>query len=235
MKATFFHSEFDKGLREEWTLPPKRAQENARLLPVIQIGSARNRGALLVFVIRVEDEFPQLVLRRDVGDRPQKREAASFAVDAVLTRGKRDVVRVPRRSASSPFGPRARSQMPNPMSLSPSSGPSVKCSSASASLPGGLPLSFGVILMVTCGSCSWLKASGRVCIGFHFKQNAGRGAALARRQAIPVGGFMRDGCGRGPVRGLPTERNDNSGCARPIVAVIGRESVRARAQDRPNA
>ena len=36
MKASFFQSEFEKGLREEWTLPPKRAQENARLLPVIQ-------------------------------------------------------------------------------------------------------------------------------------------------------------------------------------------------------
>jgi radical SAM superfamily enzyme YgiQ (UPF0313 family) len=36
MKASFFHSEFEKGLREEWTLPPKRQQENARLLPVIQ-------------------------------------------------------------------------------------------------------------------------------------------------------------------------------------------------------
>ena len=35
MKAAFFRSEFDKALREEWTLPPKRAQENARLLPVI--------------------------------------------------------------------------------------------------------------------------------------------------------------------------------------------------------
>ena len=35
MKASFFHSEFDKSLREEWTLPPKRQQENARLLPVI--------------------------------------------------------------------------------------------------------------------------------------------------------------------------------------------------------
>jgi radical SAM superfamily enzyme YgiQ (UPF0313 family) len=35
MKATFFHSEYEKGLREEWTLPPKRAQENARFLPVI--------------------------------------------------------------------------------------------------------------------------------------------------------------------------------------------------------
>jgi radical SAM superfamily enzyme YgiQ (UPF0313 family) len=36
MKRPFFESEFEKGLREEWTLPPKRAQENAKLLPVIQ-------------------------------------------------------------------------------------------------------------------------------------------------------------------------------------------------------
>jgi hypothetical protein len=35
MKAAFFHSEYEKGLREEWTLPPKRAQENARLLPML--------------------------------------------------------------------------------------------------------------------------------------------------------------------------------------------------------
>jgi radical SAM superfamily enzyme YgiQ (UPF0313 family) len=36
MKATFFHAEYEKSIREEWTLPPKRQQENARLLPVIQ-------------------------------------------------------------------------------------------------------------------------------------------------------------------------------------------------------
>jgi hypothetical protein len=36
MKTTFFKSEFEKGLREEWTLPPKRQKENARLLPVLQ-------------------------------------------------------------------------------------------------------------------------------------------------------------------------------------------------------
>ena len=36
MKASFFHSEYEKSIRAEWTLPPKRAQENARLLPVIQ-------------------------------------------------------------------------------------------------------------------------------------------------------------------------------------------------------
>jgi radical SAM superfamily enzyme YgiQ (UPF0313 family) len=35
MKASFFHSEYDKSLREEWTLPAKRQQEKARLLPVI--------------------------------------------------------------------------------------------------------------------------------------------------------------------------------------------------------
>jgi radical SAM superfamily enzyme YgiQ (UPF0313 family) len=35
MKAAFFQSEFDKGLREEWTLPPKRQKENLKLLPVL--------------------------------------------------------------------------------------------------------------------------------------------------------------------------------------------------------
>ena len=36
MKENFFRSEFDKALRAEWTLPPKRQKENARLLPVLQ-------------------------------------------------------------------------------------------------------------------------------------------------------------------------------------------------------
>jgi radical SAM superfamily enzyme YgiQ (UPF0313 family) len=35
MKRAFFEAEYAKSLREEWTLPPKRAQENAKLLPVI--------------------------------------------------------------------------------------------------------------------------------------------------------------------------------------------------------
>jgi radical SAM superfamily enzyme YgiQ (UPF0313 family) len=35
MKKSFFQAEYAKALREEWTLPPKRQQENARLLPVI--------------------------------------------------------------------------------------------------------------------------------------------------------------------------------------------------------
>jgi radical SAM superfamily enzyme YgiQ (UPF0313 family) len=35
MKTQFFRNEFDKGLREEWTLPPKRAAENKKFLPVL--------------------------------------------------------------------------------------------------------------------------------------------------------------------------------------------------------
>src|SRR4029077_12013433 len=45
--------------------------------------------------------------------------------------------------------PPRRSQIAKPISLSPSSGPLTKWSSASASFPGGLPLSFAVILTVT--------------------------------------------------------------------------------------
>ncbi len=35
MKETFFRAEFEKSTRAEWTLPPKRAKENAGLLPVL--------------------------------------------------------------------------------------------------------------------------------------------------------------------------------------------------------
>ena len=35
MKAAFFHAEYEKGLAAEWTLPPKRQKENARLLTVL--------------------------------------------------------------------------------------------------------------------------------------------------------------------------------------------------------
>jgi radical SAM superfamily enzyme YgiQ (UPF0313 family) len=36
MKSSFFRSEYEKGLKEEWTLPPKRQKENAHLLPVLR-------------------------------------------------------------------------------------------------------------------------------------------------------------------------------------------------------
>ena len=35
MKASFFQAEFDKSLRAEWTLPPKRQKDNAKFLPVL--------------------------------------------------------------------------------------------------------------------------------------------------------------------------------------------------------
>ena len=35
MKDSFFRAEMAKALREEWTLPPKRQKENARLLTVL--------------------------------------------------------------------------------------------------------------------------------------------------------------------------------------------------------
>jgi radical SAM superfamily enzyme YgiQ (UPF0313 family) len=35
MKSAFFRGELEKSSRAEWTLPPKRAKENARLLPVL--------------------------------------------------------------------------------------------------------------------------------------------------------------------------------------------------------
>jgi hypothetical protein len=35
MKSAFFRGELEKSARAEWTLPPKRAKEAARLLPVL--------------------------------------------------------------------------------------------------------------------------------------------------------------------------------------------------------
>jgi radical SAM superfamily enzyme YgiQ (UPF0313 family) len=35
MKEPFFRGEFEKSMNAEWTLPPKRAKENAKLLPVL--------------------------------------------------------------------------------------------------------------------------------------------------------------------------------------------------------
>ena len=46
MKETFFRNELDKSYREEWTLPPKRAAENARLIPTLT-APARDTNRLL--------------------------------------------------------------------------------------------------------------------------------------------------------------------------------------------
>jgi radical SAM superfamily enzyme YgiQ (UPF0313 family) len=36
MKTSFYQSEYQKALREEWTLPPKRQRENLNLIPVVE-------------------------------------------------------------------------------------------------------------------------------------------------------------------------------------------------------
>src|SRR5471032_629828 len=89
-----------------------------------------------------------------------------------------------------PPAPRRISQIEKPISFKPSSGPSVKWISASASFPGGLPRSFGVILTVM--MCFLRRLSP--CIGtrgvrfLHRKRN--RDAVLAggrearRRDAV---------------------------------------------------
>ena len=90
-------------------------------------------------VIRGEDQITDAVLCGGVEDRPEQGEAAALAIDRVLPCRERDVA----TSAGAAFPDGEADQ------LQPASGPSVKCSSASASLPGGLPLSFGVILIVS--------------------------------------------------------------------------------------
>ena len=132
MKRSFFEAEFAKSLREEWTLPPKRAQENAqaaaghpiahpvighryRTIAAIAIGyptyrspdSTRDRRPLLVLLKRLENQLAQLVLRRGVDDRPQQREAAPLAVDAVLPRRERDVA----AAAAAPLPDREANQL----------------------------------------------------------------------------------------------------------------------------
>ena len=96
--------------------------------------------------------------------RPEQREAAPLAVDRVLARRERDVAAVPV----------LRSQIAKPISFRPSSGPSVKCSSASASLPGGLPLSFGTNLDGHDVSRCCARPAPLVAPSRHRKPEAGR-------------------------------------------------------------
>ena len=119
MKASFFQAEFDKGLREEWTLPPKRQQENAQLPAGAAVAvrvarraagrtgaqrrDGRSRLVLLDTPRRIRSRILSCAVRVD--DRPQQREAAPLAVDGVLPRRERDVAAVAGLAA-----PRSRSQ-----------------------------------------------------------------------------------------------------------------------------
>jgi hypothetical protein len=44
-----------------------------------------------VLRVRVEDQFPNPILRCGIDDRPEQGERATFAIDRVLPCGKRDV------------------------------------------------------------------------------------------------------------------------------------------------
>ena len=96
----------------------------------------RGCRALLVIGVSLQNGVPDAHLRCGVGDQTEKREAALLAIDGVLT-GREGHIAAG-TSAALPdrvFG--------EPETLS---GPPVKCNSAGhASLPPGLPLSFGVI------------------------------------------------------------------------------------------
>jgi len=53
--------------------------------------SRRHTHRRLVLGVRIEDAIPQRLLRRDVGHRPQEREAPALTVHGVLPGRKRDV------------------------------------------------------------------------------------------------------------------------------------------------
>src|SRR5215210_1253117 len=57
--------------------------------------------------------------------------------------------------------------MLKPISLSPSSGPPAKWSSASASFPGGFPLSFGVIFTVSSVEAMFFPPGPRIAAPSH--------------------------------------------------------------------
>jgi hypothetical protein len=89
--------------------------------------------------ISLEDQVADTSLRRDIVNRPQEREAAALPVYRILTRRERHVPAA------------ARPALPNGEAneLHVGEHAVVKCSSASASFPGGLPFSLTTNLTVT--------------------------------------------------------------------------------------
>src|SRR5207248_8550331 len=59
----------------------------------------RYGSVLLILLIRIKNQLPQLVLCSRVSDRTQERKTAAIAVDGVLPRGKGDVA----AAAAAPF------------------------------------------------------------------------------------------------------------------------------------
>jgi hypothetical protein len=103
--------------------------------------------------VGVEDEIADAILGRGVGDRTQEGKAAALAVDGVLTRRERDVA-----PAATALPDREPDQ---PESVERSAG---EVQFRLGELPGGLPLSFGVIFTVSAvgaiGFSSWAAYRG---------------------------------------------------------------------------
>src|SRR5205085_519828 len=57
--------------------------------------SLRDREPLFVLLIGLQDEIAHTILRSGIGDGPEQRETAAFAVHRVLPRRKRNVSAVP--------------------------------------------------------------------------------------------------------------------------------------------
>jgi hypothetical protein len=120
--------------RESLTRFMERAgKRGARRRPAVERPS-HSLGRIFVLGERLENEITNAFLRVLVGDGAEEREAPALAVDRVLA-GREGYVSA--RGAAA-FPDRKSDQ------LEALSTPSWKCSSASASLPGGLPLSLGV-------------------------------------------------------------------------------------------
>ena len=118
MKDTFFRAEADKAMRAEWTLPPKRQKENARLLAMLHEAVDRldsvfsplrfALGAFREGGVRLQHHLANPVLLRRVAvGGPQQSERPALAVDRVLTRGKRHVA----AATGSPFPDREPDQL----------------------------------------------------------------------------------------------------------------------------
>jgi len=104
--------------------------------------SGGDSGLCLVLGVRLENQLAHTVVRGGVGDRTQQRKTAALAIDGILSRGERNVSTVPGTAL-----PDAETDQ-----LQSIEGTIGEWSSASASLPGGLFVSFDVILTTTVGS-----------------------------------------------------------------------------------
>ena len=116
MKQSFFRAEFDKGLREEWTLPPKRQQRtrsSCRCLQLAPLAGARSAAPRVrvysdhassdqdatatsasCSCVGLQDQIAQPLLRGGVGIGRSSAKTAPLAVDRVLARRERHVAAV---------------------------------------------------------------------------------------------------------------------------------------------